>query len=79
MKTECLHYILSMIISDFTSNANQEDIEKYKRLYPNMEWDLGFDKALKKSAENKTCTKYIIEDLYKFMKQENLLGDFDLS
>lgn len=78
MKTECLHYILSTIISDFTSNASQEEIEKYKRLYPNMEWDLGFDKALKKSAKNKICTKYIIEDLYKFMKQENLLGDFDL-
>jgi len=78
MKTECLNYILSIMISDFISNASQEEIEKYKRLYPNMEWDLGFDKALKNSSKNKTFTKYIIEDLYKFMEQENLLGDFDL-
>lgn len=80
MKSECLNYILSMIISDFKSNANEEQIEKYKQLYSDeIKWELGFDKAFKDYAKNKTRTEYIIEEIYKFMKQENLLGEYDLN
>lgn len=76
MKVECLHYILDMTINSFMSKVNQDQIEKYKGLYPNIEWNIGFKDALKKSAKNKTCTESAIEGLYKFMKEENLLGDF---
>lgn len=79
MKTECLNYILSMMISDLISNASQEEIEKFVQSYSNgFKWELGFDKAIKEYSKNKTRTEYIIEELYKFMKNENLLGDFDL-
>lgn len=78
MKVECLNYILDMIIKDFISKTNQDQIENYKKLYPNeIKWELGFEKAIKEYARNKTRTEYVIEEIYKFMKQENLLGDFD--
>lgn len=78
MKAECLNYILDMIIKDFISKTNQDQIENYKKLYPNeIKWELGFEKAIKEYARNKTRTEHIIEEIYKFMKQENLLGDFD--
>lgn len=76
MKIECLHYILELLINDFISNAEEEHIERFKKLYPNLEWKLEFRQAIKEYANNKTRKKYIIKDIYKFMELENLLGNF---
>ncbi len=62
----------------FYFKNQSRQIENYKKLYPNeIKWELGFEKAIKEYARNKTRTEHIIEEIYKFMKQENLLGDFD--
>jgi len=77
MKSECIYYVLDMIISDFTSNVSKEKIEEFKKSHQSLKWELEFDKAIKDYAKNKTRAEYIIEELYNFMKQENLLTKFD--
>lgn len=77
MKIECINYVKNIMIKELTSRANNDQIEKFKNLFPDTNWDAGFDKTLKEYAKNKTRTEYIIEEICKFMKQENLLGEFE--
>ncbi len=76
MKIECLNYVKNMMIKELISRANNDQIEKFKNLFPDTNWDEGLDKVLKEYAKNKTRTEYIIEEICKFMKQENL-GEFE--
>jgi hypothetical protein len=73
LRKDHIDWLFETTLGILTSLVKQEDIEAYKRKAPGLNWELGFEEAIREHASNnRTWKEGTIRDMIDFIKEWKL-------